>query len=461
MKVLSQRLYYFLGIGGIGMSALARFFHHYGKRVHGYDKTSGDITMRMEAEGIRCYYDENLARLKEILQHYSKSEVLVIYTPAVPSDHKEFVFLKNGGYSMKKRAEVLGDISAEFRTIAIAGTHGKTTTTTMVTHLLKSSGLNCFSFMGGISKNYDTNLVLGDLQDKNSWLVVEADEYDRSFLHLSPTIAIITSTDADHLDIYGDASSVKEGYALFAGKLKTGGTLIVKKTVDNDLSLKINRQVYSLNLDTEYCARGITVSGPEFRYDIVSPSGDIKDVILGLPGMHNVENSIAAVAAAQAAGIGAEQIREALRSFKGVKRRFDYRVNNQRVVYIDDYAHHPEELKATISSARTIYPGKKITGVFQPHLFTRTRDFADGFAKSLDLLDECLLLDIYPAREKPIPGVSSGWLLSKMTITAKRLVTKEELPRLLKEHPPEVLLTMGAGDIDRLVEPIEKVLNEI
>jgi UDP-N-acetylmuramate--alanine ligase len=459
MKILDYRLYYFLGIGGIGMSALARFFNHYGKPVFGYDRAESDLTLTMESEGITCFFDENVDRLKTIIGSYNPQEILIVYTPAVPADHAELTYLRGKGFEIRKRAEVLGDISGNFKTIAIAGTHGKTTTTTMVTHLLRVAGMNCFSFMGGISKNYNTNLLLGDIHDHDAWLVAEADEYDRSFLQLSPDIAVITSTDPDHLDIYGNASHVKEGYRLFAERMKAGGVLVVKKSVDNELPRSIHRQVYSLNLDTRYRAQAVQLDGAAFRYDIDSPVEDVKDVLLGLPGLHNVENSIAAVAVAQAAGIKADDIRNALRSFKGVKRRFDYRVDTPRVVYIDDYAHHPEELKATIRSARAIYPGKRITGIFQPHLFSRTRDFADEFAKSLDLLDVCWLLEIYPAREQPIPGITSAWLLEKMKMAERRMVTADEALALLKLHPPEILLTMGAGNIDRLVEPIEKILN--
>jgi UDP-N-acetylmuramate--alanine ligase len=328
----------------------------------------------------------------------------------------------------------------------------------LVTHILKSAGINCFAFMGGISKNYNTNLLLGDVTDKETYFVVEADEYDRSFLTLHPQIALITSADADHLDIYGDAGHVVESYLLFSKQVKENGTLIVKKNVDNDLSLTDKRIIYSLNLDTEYCAQSIRIENAQFIYDIKSPVENISNVTLGLPGLHNVENSIAAVAIAQQLGIKGNVISDALRSFTGVKRRFDYRVKSEKIIYIDDYAHHPEELKATIGSAKKLYPGKKITGIFQPHLFSRTRDFADAFAESLDMLDECILLDIYPAREKPLEGISSQWLLNKMSLKNKKLLSKSEVLEEIKRSPKEVLITMGAGDIDSLVEPIEKIL---
>jgi UDP-N-acetylmuramate--alanine ligase len=460
MKILDYKLYYFLGIGGIGMSALARYFNHYKKTVAGYDKTSTTLTSQLEQEGIKCHFNDDVSLLKNILADYKKEEVLVILTPAIPKDHSGFQYLVENNYQVLKRSQVLGEITKQFKTIAIAGTHGKTTTTTLVTHLLKSAGINCFSFMGGISKNYNTNLLLGEVSEKETYVVVEADEYDRSFLTLEPLIAVITSVDADHLDIYGSADSVKEGYFLFAQKVKKDGVLVVKKNVDNDLTLTNKRLVYSLNLDTEYCAQSITIENAQFFYNIKSPVESITNVTLGLPGMHNVENSIAAVAVAQQLGVKSEVIKEALRSFSGVKRRFDYRVKKTDVVYIDDYAHHPEELKATIGSVKKLYPGKKITGIFQPHLFTRTRDFADEFATSLDMLDECILLEIYPAREKPIEGITSGMLVNKMTGSDKKVMSKEEVLQHLEKQKPEVLLTMGAGDIDSLIGPIEKILNK-
>ena len=458
MNVLNYKAYYFLGVGGIGMSALARFFNHYKKTVKGYDKTPTKLTSLLEEEGIACHFNEDLTGLKTFLSEYKKEEVLIVITPAVSKDHTEYLFLVDSGYEILKRSQVLGEISRQFKTIAIAGTHGKTTTTTLVTHLLKSAGYNCFSFMGGISNNYHTNLLLGDIEDKNTFMVVEADEYDRSFLTLHPHIALITSSDADHLDIYGDANQVREGYELFSKLLIKNGILIVKKNVDNDLRLTDKRIIYSLNLDTEYCAHAIRIEDAQFIYDIKSPVESIHNVTLGLPGLHNVENSIAAVAIAQQLGIKGDVIKEALRSFNGVKRRFDYRVKNNKVIYIDDYAHHPEELRATIDSVKKLYPEKKITGVFQPHLFSRTRDFGEAFAKSLDMLDECILLDIYPAREKPIEGITAQWLLDKMKMTDKKVLSKAAVLEEIEKHPKELIITMGAGDIDSLIEPIEKIL---
>lgn len=460
MQILDYKLYYFLGIGGIGMSALARYFNHYGKTVYGYDKTATSLTLELEKEKIPCHYSEDVELLKKILSNYKPEEVLVVYTPAVPKNHDEYVYLTSNNYTIKKRSEVLGEITKQFKTIAIAGTHGKTTTTTLVTHLLKTAGINCYAFMGGISKNYGTNLLLGNPNDKDAYLVVEADEYDRSFLTLFPQIAVITSVDADHLDIYGNKDAMHESYVLFSKQVKKEGVLIVKKNVDNELKLTDKRLIYSLNLNTGYCAESVHVENGEFHYDIKSEVESINGVTIGLPGLHNVENSIAAVAVAQQLGVKAEKIKEALRSFQGVKRRFDYRVKTSKLIYVDDYAHHPEELKAAIGAAKQLYPDKKVTGIFQPHLFTRTRDFADGFAESLDLLDECILLEIYPARELPIEGVTSQMLLDKMKSKQKQVVKKENLMAFLQDKPLEVLMTMGAGDIDKFVQPIEELLKK-
>lgn len=460
MNILDYKLYYFLGAGGIGMSALVRYFNHYGKTVHGYDKTETELTRQLQSEGAVLHFHEDEALVKQLVSQYKKEEVLVIYTPAVPKDHAEFSWLQNNGYNLQKRAWVLGEITKQFKTIAIAGTHGKTTTTTLVTHILKTGGINCFAFLGGISQNYKTNLLLGDASDKNAYVVVEADEYDRSFLTLHPYITVITSVDADHLDIYGDKDAMHQTYTQFASQVQKDGFLIVKKSVDNDLRLNNKRFIYSLNLGTEYSADAIEIIDGEFCYNINSPVEPVSHVAIGLPGLHNVENSIAAVAVAQQLGIKGDVINKALRSFKGVKRRFDYRVKSKSVVYIDDYAHHPEELRAAISAAKQLYPDKKVTGIFQPHLFSRTRDFADGFAESLDLLDVCVLLEIYPAREKPIEGINSQMLLDKMKCREKFLVKKENVLDFVKTNPPQVLMTLGAGDIDSLIEPIENLLNE-
>jgi UDP-N-acetylmuramate--alanine ligase len=461
MNLFNYKLIYFLGIGGIGMSALARYFNHYGIKVAGYDKTPTVLTSELQAEGIDIHFDDNVEYLNYLLAEFKKEEILIVYTPAVPKDHAELVYVQKENYTLKKRAEVLGEITKQFKTIAVAGTHGKTTTSSLVAHVLKTAGFDCFAFLGGITKNYNTNLLLGSKQpDENTYMVVEADEYDRSFLTLHPYMGVITSVDADHLDIYGDVGYMHESYTLFANQVNAKGHLIVKKNVDNTLALNVKRHTYTVNLEADFSAKNVEIHGGDFYFDVKSSLSYLSSAVLGIPGLHNVENATAAVAVAQLLNIDNAVIKEALQSFSGVKRRFDYRVKKKDLIYIDDYAHHPEELKAAIGAAKALYPGKKVTGIFQPHLFTRTRDFADGFAESLDMLDECLLLDIYPARELPIEGITSSMLLSKMKSTDKKVLQKSEVLTYLKEHDTQVLLTLGAGDIDMLVEPIEKLLKE-
>jgi UDP-N-acetylmuramate--alanine ligase len=449
---------YLLGIGGIGMSALARYFNAEGKIVKGYDKTRTALTDELVAENMEVFFDENTERLETM--KLRPENTLVIYTPAVPLNHREYLYFLSGGFSVKKRSEVLGIITENSFTIAVAGTHGKTTTSSLIAHILRSSGVDCSAFLGGITQNYHTNLLIGkNLGEKGAITVVEADEYDRSFLSLHPDIAIITSIDADHLDIYGDQEHMHESYNLFAKQIKKGGTLIAKSGTE-----KAQKQVdakiisYSLRGGAAVHAENITISGGYYRYEIKGPAFQINDLLLGLPGSHNVENSVAAVVAARIVGVKEEKIREALASFKGVKRRFEYQIKSEKLVFIDDYAHHPEELRACILSIRELYPDKKLTGVFQPHLFTRTRDFADGFAQSLSLLDEVVLLEIYPAREQPIAGVNSQMLLDRISSKSKMLCSKQELVSELKKRNLEILLTVGAGDIDMLVEPIKNAL---
>jgi UDP-N-acetylmuramate--alanine ligase len=465
-NILEYNLYYFLGIGGIGVSALARYFNHYKKKCAGYDKTPTHLTAQLESEGIEIHYDENTEYLEYLLSDVNKEEVLIVNTPAIPTSHLEYKWLVKNNFTIKKRSEVLGAISENYKTIAIAGTHGKTTISTMVAHILKSSGVNCFAFLGGISNNYNTNLLLGDEQSREkAFMVVEADEYDRSFLTLNPDGAVITSVDPDHLDIYGDATSVLESFTQFASQVKSDGRLIVKNSVDNTLSLKKERYTYSVISDPDlsevsFCAKNIRVDKAEFYFDYKSPFSSLNDFHIAIPGNHNVENAVAASAICECFGIPISAIKNALTTFKGVKRRFEYRIKKPNLVFVDDYAHHPEELNAVISAARKLYPEKKITGIFQPHLYSRTRDFANEFADALDKLDHCFLLPIYPARETPIKGIDSEMLLSKMKIKYKKVVDKAELLDCLKNENLEVLLTLGAGDVDALVVPIEKMLNE-
>ncbi len=458
---------YFLGIGGIGMSALARYFNAMGKRVAGYDKTPTKLTDELIAEGIEIHFEDHIRNIPAYIKAlpFDTDNILIVFTPAVPKDHSEYVFFNLNGFNIKKRAEVLGMITETAHTIAVAGTHGKTTTSSLIAHILKCAGLDPSAFLGGITQNYKTNLLLSsNLKTSNqqhttdSIIVVEADEYDRSFLTLHPEIAVVTSVDADHLDVYGDKGHVEESFSLFAQQVSS--KLILKKSIVSKIHASGTPISYSVNDDSaDYFAQNIKIENGFYQYEIVTPANIFENIVLGLPGLHNVENSVAAVAVACQLNIPEVVIREALASFKGVKRRFDYHIKTDKIVFIDDYAHHPEELKAAISSIKEMYPGKKITGIFQPHLYSRTRDFADDFARSLDLLDECILMEIYPARELPIPGVSSQMLLDKMKSSNKCICQKNELLEEINNRNIEVLVTMGAGDIDTLVEPIRKKLS--
>ncbi len=445
------------------MSALARYFNAMGKSVSGYDKTPTKLTEKLIAEGIDIHFEDDLNLIKSEIKN-PKSEILIVYTPAIPNDHKELNYFRDHNFNIKKRAEVLGMITENSYTIAVAGTHGKTTTSSLIAHILKTADLDPSAFLGGITQNYNTNLLLSEnlkLATLNFQLstptVVEADEYDRSFLTLHPEIAVITSTDADHLDIYGDKKYMEESYSLFASQVKS--KLILKKSIQNTIASGKYALTYSVNDTTaDYFAQNIKIENAAYQYEVTTPSGVFKNLTLGLPGLHNVENSVAAIAASCLMKVPEETIREALRTFRGVKRRFDYQIKTDKLVFIDDYAHHPEELKAAINSAKEMYPGKKITGIFQPHLFTRTRDFADDFAKSLDLLDECILMEIYPARELPIEGVNSKMLLDKMKSADKSICQKKDLVENVSRRRLEVLLTLGAGDIDTFVEPLKNEL---
>ncbi len=453
---------YFLGIGGIGMSALARYFKTIGKNVAGYDKTSTALTTELINEGIPVHFDDNINSSPSFVTEAVKKEpnsILIIYTPAVPQNHSELVYLKECELSVIKRAEALGLITEQLYTIAVGGTHGKTTVSSLITHILKTAQIDCTAFLGGITQNYNTNFLLSKVINNNTPVVVEADEYDRSFLTLHPNIAVITSADADHLDIYGDSEHVKESYSLFSKKVKPGGKLILKKIVSETLNNK-NCITYALNEKADYYASDISIENGSFNYSIICPNKKIEKVSLGLPGMHNIENSIAATAVAMEMNIPENKIKEALASFLGVRRRFDYQIKTEKLIYIDDYAHHPAELKACISSVKQLYPTKKITGIFQPHLFTRTRDFIDEFARSLELLDELYLMEIYPAREAPIPGITSSMLLSKINLASKQVCQKETLVKDVVNKKPEVLLTLGAGDIDTFVEPLKIALSK-
>lgn len=440
---------FFVGIGGIGMSALARYFAKRGVAVCGYDKTRTKLTETLEQEGILvCYLDEASALPCAFLGNHD--DTLIVYTPAIPKDSKILNHFKSKGFDLKKRSEVLGIISQGMFCIAIAGTHGKTTTSSIVAHLLKDTGYDCTAFLGGITSNYNSNVLFGE----NNVVVVEADEYDRSFLTLHPDIAVITSMDADHLDIYGDKSQLEESFQLFAGQLKAGGKIYAHE----GLPIK-NSSSYAASATANARAENIRVSGSKFIFDYKDDSHSIKDLNLVLPGKHNVENATVAIAIALELGIDQQKIVSAVASFKGVKRRFEYVVNNDEQIYIDDYAHHPEELKACFDAIRQLYPNKKLTVIFQPHLFTRTRDFSDEFAKVLSTADELLLLEIYPARELPIEGINAQFLLDKISLENKMICGKDFVLQHIKNTKPELTLTVGAGDIDTLIEPLKNTLN--
>ena len=450
---------YFVGIGGIGMSALARYFKFIGKEVAGYDKTPASITDKLTVEGIAVTFDDNPESIPSAFKKIEST--LVIYTPAIPVEHRGLNYFRQNNFVLKKRSQVLGEITNNYKTIAIAGTHGKTSVSTAIAHILNSSGKGCLAFLGGISKNYDTNLVLPrKLGDYNQFAVAEADEFDRSFLQLNPSIALITAMDADHLDIYGNKENVVESFNQFVKKIVPNGILIYKKGLNlKPENLPKIAYTYSLNEKADFCATNQRIDEKGYyHFDLSTPKGIFRDIHSGVVGKVNAENAVAAASASLMTGVDENEIRNGLASFSGVLRRFDYQVKSSGVVYIDDYAHHPEELKAFISSVREIYKGKKICGIFQPHLYSRTRDFAVEFAQSLDLLDELILLEIYPAREEPIPEVSSEIIFNRLKIKKKTLCTLENLIEKIETTSFDVLLTMGAGNIDKKVESIKKRL---
>jgi UDP-N-acetylmuramate--alanine ligase len=449
---------YFLGIGGIGMSALARWFKANGCFVAGYDRTPTSLTGQLQDEGILIHFEDELEQIPQVFLQ-SSPENLIIYTPAIPKDHKEYNYFKNHHFDLKKRSQVLGWLTQNLFTIAVAGTHGKTTTSSMVAHVLKSSGKNCAAFLGGITHNYNTNLLLNDPNHKEDPIVVvEADEYDRSFLTLYPDIAVVNSVDADHLDIYGDAESVKTSYNEFINQVKPGGKLFLKK--DLPLTSPADKSIgvydFSASKAAYFRAKNIRIKEAVFIFDFESKETTIQDVRLQLPGYHNVENALVAMAVGLQTGISPEQVKEAIASYTGVKRRFEYIIKTPYLVFIDDYAHHPAEIEALLTSVRALYPAKKITAVFQPHLYSRTRDFAEGFAQSLSLADQLILLEIYPARELPIPGIDSKIIFDKVTAPEKMMCSKNKLIEQLNKSSIEVLVTIGAGDIDQFITPIKE-----
>ena len=443
---------YFIGIGGIGMSAIARYFKFKGLNVSGYDKTESELTDTLQKQGIDVHYEDNVDFIPKDVEN-----TLVVYTPAIPHDMGELVYVQEHGYKVLKRSKILGEITDGERCLAVAGTHGKTTTSTLTAHILTESGEGCSAFLGGISKNYGTNLLMSH----SNAVVAEADEFDRSFLQLHPEIAVITAIDADHLDIYGDISHVLEAFKAFASQVH--GTVITKLGLDitaEDTKAKILRYHYNDSRADFYARNPHPDNLGYFSFDLVYPGGVMENVKCGTPGWVNVENSVAAAAICLTYGVNPEAIRHAIGTFQGVKRRLDIHLNTEKISYIDDYAHHPKELATAISSMRDIFPGRRLTAIFQPHLYTRTRDFAEGFAEALSKVDKLILLDIYPAREEPIPGVTSEIIYDKVTAPEKVLLKKEELMGYLEKEPVDVLVTFGAGNIDRFIEPIEDMLKK-
>lgn len=453
MQIEDFKNIYFVGIGGIGMSAIARYFHAIGKKVYGYDRTSTQLTNELMTEGIQITFEDDLDTIPEAFTN--KENTLIVYTPAIPKDHQQLSYFRLNQFVIMKRSQVLGLLSDGLNGIGIAGTHGKTTVSTITAHIFKKSVLDCSAFLGGISRNYQSNLLISET---SPWVVLEADEFDRSFLQLHPQIALVTSMDADHLDIYGDKFELEKSFREYVSQVKKGGYLVHKLGLELPAE-GIQKFAYSVSEKTDFYAENIKLIEGFYQFDLVHPEGVIREIQFSYPGKINLENAVAASSVALIAGVSESELKGALSSFKGVRRRFDYQIREDNLVFIDDYAHHPKELKESITSVREIYPNRKITGIFQPHLFTRTRDFAEGFASSLSLLDEVILLDIYPARELPIAGVDSKMILDNISVPAQ-LCSKEELINVLESKDIEVLLTLGAGDIDKLVEPIRSLLTK-
>ena len=460
MKLEQYDNIYFLGIGGIGMSALARWFLKQGLKVSGYDRTATTLTSELQKEGMKIHFEDAVQSIpKEVIEN--KDNTLVVFTPAIPKDHQEHQFLRENNYTILKRSEVLGLISRNYVTVAVAGTHGKTTTSSMVAHLLKTAKKSMVAFLGGITTNYDSNLVMHGSVTKDTIAVVEADEFDRSFLTLFPKIAIVTSADADHLDIYGDHESLITSFKNFIKQINEGGFLIIHESISEKLASDIHhvtKNIYSMSRG-QFFAGNITAKSGFFEFDLHG-FGKVEHIRLGVPGFHNIENAVAASIAAWQCGVDLPTIKKGLESFTGVKRRFEFVIRHERLVYVDDYAHHPTEIEAFLRSMKSMYPRKKLTVIFQPHLFSRTRDFAEGFSQSLSIADEVLLMDIYPARELPIPGVDSDMIFKNITSPVKIRCGKDDLLDKLEKMDIEILATIGAGDIDTFVEPIYKMLNK-
>lgn len=457
MNTNTLKAVYFVGAGGIGMSALVRYFLSKGKAVGGYDRTASALTEKLRQEGADIHYEDNVALIPEVF--LNPTTTLIVYTPAIPAEHKELTYFREHNFEIQKRAQVLGMITQTERGLCVAGTHGKTTTSTMAAFLLDNSHVKCNAFLGGISKNYGTNLLVSDQSD---FVVIEADEFDRSFHWLTPYATVITATDSDHLDIYGTHEAYLESFRKYTSLIRPDGYLIIKKGIDLQPDVKEGVTVYTYSdKEGDFHAENIRIGNGEIFFDFISPLGNIKDVQLGVPVYVNIENGIAAMALAQIGGATAEEIKAAMPQFKGVDRRFDFKLKNDHIVFLSDYAHHPAEIKQSVSSLRMLYPHKKLTAIFQPHLYTRTRDFYKDFADSLSLLDEVILLDIYPARELPIEGVTSKLIYDNLRPgIEKTMCHKEDLIELLKTKKIEVLITLGAGDVDNYVTSIYELLKD-
>ena len=457
MEINSIKAVYFIGIGGIGMSAIARYFLNKGILVGGYDRTPSDLTQKLEEEGALIHYEENVALIPEACK--DKDSALIIYTPAIPASHQELVYFKENQFDLQKRAQVLGTLTRAHKGLCVAGTHGKTTTTSMTAHILHNSHVDCNAFLGGITKNYGTNYILSA---KSDYVVIEADEFDRSFHWLSPYASVITATDPDHLDIYGTKEAYLESFAKYSSLIQPGGYLVLHKDLEMEARVQDNVTVYSYSrTEGDFHAENIRIGNGEIFFDLVSPFENIKDVQLGVPVSINIENSIGAMALAQIAGATAEEIKQAMASFRGVDRRFDFKIKNDHQVFLTDYAHHPEEIKQSIRSIKELYADKKITAIFQPHLYSRTRDFYKEFAEGLSLADDVILLDIYPAREAPIPGVTSKLIYDNLAPeVTKRMCTKDELLDLIQNSDFDVLIALGAGDIENYAPQIAEILKD-
>ena len=451
---------YFVGIGGIGMSALALYFEQGGFLIAGYDRSETGISRMLTDNGCIISYEDSVEKIPLLFRNVpEKEKVIIVFTPAIPSDNKVISFFRKNRYRMYKRSEILGEISSRTNTLAVAGTHGKTSVSTMTAHLLKQSHVDCSAFLGGISKNYNTNLLVGE----SEYTVMEADEFDRSFLRLDPLMAVVTSVDADHLDIYGDQETMIKAYNEFCGKIRNGGKLFINHKIMDRIKIPkgVSGYTYGSDRGSDFGAFDIKHLKDYYSFNLRTPDGVIRDLHFPFPGIINIENLTAAIAIALNCGVTEQEIRKAIILFQGVRRRFDIRIDLPGLTYIDDYAHHPEEIKACIASVREYFSGRKITGIFQPHLYSRTRDHAAGFAEILDELDEAFLLPVYPAREKPIPGVNSGMIFNHMKSARKRMVKMDDIPDCLDVSSLDVLLTIGAGDIDKLVIPIEEKLKTI